>query len=83
MKNFIEENEIIPKNAKDLCLNSIVEGLPERAITRDLEWGIPARFKGAKEKTIYVWFEAVLGYVSAVKEWAEEIINKPEKFDYF
>jgi len=66
-----------------MSLNSIKEGLPERAITRDLEWGIPAPFEGAEGKTIYVWFEAVLGYVSAVKEWAEKIINKPEMFGYF
>ena len=66
-----------------MCLNSIKEGVPERSITRDLEWGIPAPFKDAEGKTIYVWFEAVLGYVSAVKEWAEKIIKKPEKFNYF
>ncbi len=80
---LIEENSIIPSNARTVCLNSIDEGLPERAITRDLEWGIPAKFKGAGNKTIYVWFEAVLGYISAVLEWAQEIMRKPEKFDYF
>ncbi|MFX1586774.1 MAG: methionine--tRNA ligase [Promethearchaeota archaeon] len=83
LRQLIEENEIIPSNARQMCLNSIAEGLPERSITRDLEWGIPAKFKGAEEKTIYVWFEAVLGYISAVKEWAENIINQPGKFDYF
>ena len=82
-KKLIEENEIIPPNARQMCLNSISEGLPERSITRDLEWGIPAPFKGAEGKTIYVWFEAVLGYVSAVKEWAEKIINDPKKFESF
>ncbi|MFX1467483.1 MAG: methionine--tRNA ligase [Promethearchaeota archaeon] len=83
LEKLISENEIIPQNAKQMCLNSIEEGIPERAITRDLEWGIPAPFNGAEDKTIYVWFEAVLGYVSAVKEWAEKIINKPEQFDHF
>jgi len=83
LAKLIDENEIIPANARQMCLNSIAEGLPERAITRDLEWGIPAPFKGAENKTIYVWFEAVLGYVTAVKEWAEKIINQPDKFDYF
>ncbi|MFX1490040.1 MAG: methionine--tRNA ligase [Promethearchaeota archaeon] len=83
LKKLIEENKHIPPNARTMCLNSIEEGLPERAITRDLEWGIPAPFEGAEGKTIYVWFEAVLGYITAVKEWAEKIINKPEKFDYF
>ncbi|MHA1150179.1 MAG: methionine--tRNA ligase [Promethearchaeota archaeon] len=83
LKKLIDKNTIIPPNARTMCLNSIADGLPERAITRDLEWGIPATFKGAEGKTIYVWFEAVLGYISAVKEWAENIIKKPAKFDYF
>ncbi|TFG07313.1 MAG: methionine--tRNA ligase [Promethearchaeota archaeon] len=83
LKNFIDKNEIIPQNARQMCLNSIEEGLPERAITRDLEWGIPAKFEGAKDKTIYVWFEAVLGYVSAVKEWAEKIEEKAKLYDHF
>ncbi len=83
LKNLIEENEIIPANARQMCLNSIAEGLPERAITRDLEWGIPAPFENAEDKTIYVWFEAVLGYITAVKEWAEKLINDPDKFNYF
>jgi methionyl-tRNA synthetase len=83
LKELIEENQIIPSNAKKMLLNSIAEGIPERAITRDLEWGIPAKFKGAEEKTIYVWFEAVLGYITAVKEWAEKLVNKPDKFDHF
>ncbi len=80
---LIKNNSIIPQNAKKMCLNSIAEGIPERAVTRDLEWGIPAPFKGADDKTIYVWFEAVLGYISAVKEWAEIIIKDPKKFEYF
>ncbi|MFX1280953.1 MAG: methionine--tRNA ligase [Promethearchaeota archaeon] len=83
LKKLIEENDIIPPNARNMCLNSIEEGIPERAITRDLEWGIPAPFEGADNKTIYVWFEAVLGYITAVKEWAENIIKKPEKFTSF
>ena len=83
LNKLIDENEIIPPNARKMCLNSIAEGLPERAITRDLEWGIPAPFKGAENKTIYVWFEAVLGYITAVKEWADKLINRSDKFDYF
>ncbi len=83
LDSFIKKNQLIPQNARQMCLNSISEGIPQRAITRDLEWGIPAPFKGAEEKTIYVWFEAVLGYISAVKEWAENIIKDPKKFDYF
>ncbi len=83
LKNLINQNKIIPQNARQMCLNSLAEGIPERAITRDLEWGIPAPFEGADNKTIYVWFEAVLGYVSAVKEWADNIVKDEKKYDYF
>ena len=83
LRKLIEENKTIPSNAKKMCLNLIAEGLHERSITRDLEWGINAPFEGAEKKTIYVWFEAVLGYITAVKEWADKIVNNPDKFNYF
>jgi methionyl-tRNA synthetase len=46
------------------------QGLGERAITRDLSWGVPVPLERAKGKVIYVWFDAVLGYISITKEWA-------------
>ncbi len=52
------------------------EGLRDRAITRDIEWGIPVPVKGFENKRLYVWFEAVIGYLSASKEWAEKSGNK-------
>ncbi|GFR80555.1 methionine--tRNA ligase [Elysia marginata] len=48
----------------------INDGLLERAVTRDLEWGIPVPLKQAKGKVLYVWFEAPIGYISSTKEWA-------------
>ncbi|MHA2008415.1 MAG: methionine--tRNA ligase [Promethearchaeota archaeon] len=83
LKTLINENKIIPPNARKMCLNYIKDGLPQRGITRDLKWGIAAPFKGAESKVIYVWLEAVLGYITAVKEWADKLINDPGKFDYF
>ena len=50
----------------------INEGLKPRAITRDLDWGIPVPLKGAENKVLYVWFDAPIGYISATKEWALE-----------
>jgi methionyl-tRNA synthetase len=47
------------------------EGLKDRAITRDLNWGVSVPEPGFENKRIYVWFEAVIGYLSASKEWAE------------
>lgn len=48
------------------------QGLGDRAITRDLDWGIPVPLEDAKGKVIYVWFDAPIGYISATKVWAEE-----------
>ncbi|MFC1965539.1 methionine--tRNA ligase [Chloroflexota bacterium] len=47
------------------------EGLRDRAITRDIDWGVPVPVAGFESKRIYVWFEAVTGYLSASKEWAK------------
>ncbi len=55
-------------NVKLFTERMIQEGLRPRAVTRDLEWGIPAPFAGAEGKVIYVWAEAALGYVSATIE---------------
>jgi len=46
-------------------------GLKDRAITRDINWGIPVPLEGFEGKRLYVWFEAVIGYLSATKEWAK------------
>ncbi len=46
-------------------------GLKDRAITRDIDWGIPLPLDGFEKKRLYVWFEAVIGYLSAAKEWAK------------
>ncbi len=47
------------------------EGLKPRPITRDLDWGIPVPVEGWDDKRLYVWFEAVIGYLSAAVEWAK------------
>ncbi|MCW3986049.1 MAG: methionine--tRNA ligase [Candidatus Bathyarchaeota archaeon] len=71
LRQFIKSNSRLPSNARKFSLNIINEGLKPRALTRDNKWGIPAPFPGAENKTIYVWFEAVLGYVSATIEYFE------------
>ncbi len=72
LKRYIDDNPNFPDNARNFSLGWIREGLRPRSLTRDNTWGIPAPFKGAHGKTIYVWMEAVLGYISATKEWAEK-----------
>ncbi len=48
----------------------IDDGLRARAVTRDLDWGIPVPVEGAEGKVLYVWFDAPIGYISSTKEWA-------------
>ncbi len=57
-------------NALNFALNWLKEGLRPRAITRDLDWGVPIPLPGYEDKRIYVWFDAVIGYYSASIEWA-------------
>ncbi len=55
----------------------MTEGLKGRPITRDLDWGIPVPVEGMEGKCLYVWFEAVIGYLSATIEWSH-LIGEPE-----
>ena len=48
----------------------VEDGLRPRAVTRDLDWGIPVPLEGADGKVLYVWFDAPIGYISSTKEWA-------------
>ena len=48
------------------------DGLRPRAVTRDLDWGIPVPVEGAEGKVLYVWFDAPIGYISSTKEWAKK-----------
>ncbi len=58
-------------NTLAFAKNWLREGLRPRAITRDLDWGVPIPIEGYHDKRIYVWFDAVIGYFSASVEWAE------------
>ena len=58
-------------------------GLKDRAITRDLTWGVPLPLDGYDEKRIYVWFEAVIGYLSAAVEWASQNGNADDWQSYW
>ncbi|MGB4873694.1 MAG: methionine--tRNA ligase [Candidatus Promineifilaceae bacterium] len=51
--------------------NFVDQGLIGRAVTRDMDWGIPVPVEGSSGKVLYVWFEAVIGYLSAAIEWAK------------
>jgi methionyl-tRNA synthetase len=70
------------KNVVNFSLGVIEQGLQDRAITRDLEWGIAIPVKGFEGKRIYVWFENVVGYLSAAVEWAAQS-GRPDRWRDF
>ena len=57
-------------NVYGQCKSWIDDGLRPRAVTRDLDWGIPVPAPDAEGKVLYVWFDAPIGYISATKQWA-------------
>lgn len=59
------------RNVLNTTLGWLNEGLHDRAITRDMSWGVPVPVEGWEAKRIYVWFDAVIGYLSATREWAQ------------
>ncbi|MEM4577111.1 MAG: methionine--tRNA ligase [Candidatus Nezhaarchaeales archaeon] len=83
LKDFIDKMPFLTENARNASLSLLKEGLKPRSVTRDNKWGIPAPFPGAEDKTIYVWMEAVLGYISATIElFAKK--GEPDKWkDYW
>jgi len=60
-------------NVYNFTLSYLENGLKDRAITRDINWGVPLPLEDYGGKRLYVWFEAVIGYLSASKEWAKSI----------
>jgi methionyl-tRNA synthetase len=76
---WVQDKTFWRPNVYNFTLNYLKEGLQERPITRDMAWGIPVPVEGYEDKTIYVWFEAVIGYFSASVEWAK-ITGDPERW---
>ncbi len=67
---YIERQTHWRPNVQNFVRNFIQEGLKPRPVSRDLDWGIPIPVPGYEHKVMYVWFEAVIGYLSASIEWA-------------
>lgn len=70
LKSWLREQAQWRQNVLNFSLGILEGGLKDRAITRDIEWGVTVPQPGFERKRIYVWFEAVIGYLSASKEWA-------------
>ena len=69
---IIEGHQEWKTNVYGQCKSWIDQGLKPRAMTRDLDWGVPVPLKDAAGKVLYVWFDAPIGYISATKEWAKD-----------
>ena len=69
------------------CKSWLDQGLQPRAVSRDLDWGVPVPVEGAKGKVLYVWFDAPIGYISATKEltpnWEKYWKDKETKMVHF
>ena len=82
IRDYIEKGEFNGANHHDpkewknhvigQCKSWVDAGLHSRAMTRDLDWGIPVPVEGADGKVLYVWLDAPIGYITATQEWAKE-----------
>ena len=80
--NWVNSQTHWKPNVKNFTTGFLENGLKDRAITRDISWGVPVPLDGYKSKRIYVWFEAVIGYLSASIEWASNT-DDPDSWNKF
>lgn len=71
-KWILEDHKEWKTNVYGQCKSWLDQGLQPRAVSRDLDWGVPVPVEGAKGKVLYVWFDAPIGYISATKELTPE-----------
>jgi len=86
-KWILEDHKEWKTNVYGQCKSWLDQGLKPRAVSRDLDWGIPVPVEGAKGKVLYVWFDAPIGYISATKEltpdWEKYWKDKETKMVHF
>ncbi len=76
---WVQKQDHWRPNVLNFTRSYLEGGLKDRAISRDITWGVPLPIEGYDTKRIYVWFEAVIGYLSATREWAQRE-GEPEKW---
>lgn len=82
LTKFLEDKDYWRANVKAFTKNWLDGGLNDRAITRDMSWGVPIPVEGWDDKVIYVWFDAVIGYLSSSVEYSR-MIGKPDLWEAF
>lgn len=80
---YVEEQQHWRTHVKNFTRSMLKEGLQPRAITRDIDWGVPVPEEGWEAKVIYVWFDAVIGYLSASVEWSKYTENSEAWKDWW
>ena len=80
---WIQQKNHWRNNVLNFTRSYLTAGLKDRAITRDIDWGVPLPIDGYPGKRLYVWFEAVIGYLSASKEWARNTGNSEKWRDFW
>ena len=81
IEKYVEENDRLWRvNAKNETTKYLKQGLVDRAVTRDLDWGVDIPLEGYESKKMYVWIEAVLGYITATMKKCEENGTNWEEF---
>ncbi|MCL1972440.1 MAG: methionine--tRNA ligase [Endomicrobia bacterium] len=71
LETWLHKQDSWPKLVRSIADKWLKEGLLDRAITRDLKWGVPINKPGFENKVFYVWFDAPIAYISTTKDWAE------------
>ena len=82
LQEWLKDKTYWRANVLNFTTRFLDGGLHDRAITRDIVWGVPVPLEGHDDKRIYVWFEAVIGYLSASIEWAKRQ-GQPEAWEAF
>lgn len=71
LEKWIYSKKEWKSNVLGQCRSWLESGLGDRAVTRDLNWGVPVPVEGYEGKVLYVWFDAPIGYISATREWSK------------
>mgnify|MGYP003347979353 FL=1 len=82
-QSYIKRFDNWKPNIKGQCSSWLSEGLKPRAMTRDLDWGVPVPIEGTEGKVLYVWFDAPIGYISATREYFQQIGKHDEWKKYW
>lgn len=83
LEKWLDSRENWKPNVMGQVKSWLNDGLQDRAMTRDLDWGVKVPVEGFEDKVMYVWFDAPIGYISATKEWAAEQGNDEKWKEYW